>query len=91
MPEMLKSLRFYKLENSTRTILFRWAETIRSILLERWNRESNSWVSAPILWEATGIGGSADFDLISEDEAVFLIASKTISPVDAVRLTRAGL
>ena len=92
MSEMLKELRFYKEEFSDNTFtLFRWAETNTNLLLERWDTGANAWIHTPYFIEVTGIGGSVDYTQITEDEAVFLIASTKISPRDAVRLLTMGL
>ena len=91
MAEKLEELKYYKMDTLDGTLLFRWAETNKFLLTDRWDRVRNAWMDDPTFIEVTGIGGSTDYDRISEDEAVFLIASKTISPVDATRLLRKGL
>ncbi len=91
MAEKIKDLRFYKMDTLGGPILFRWTETSKLLLTDRWDRDRNAWMYDPAFIEVTGIGGSSDYDRISEDEAVFFITSKTISPIEAMRLTRAGL
>ena len=68
---MLKRVRFFKEEFSDHTsILYRWAETAgRPFIMDRWDENSKAWVSCPYFIEVLGIGGSAAYDLISEEEA----------------------
>jgi len=89
--EKPEELKYYKMDTLDGTLLFRWAETNKFLLTDRWDRARNAWMDDPTFIEVTGIGGSSDYDRISENEAVFLIASTTISPVEAVRLVREGL
>jgi len=72
--EMLKALRFYKEEFSDNTFtLFRWAETNTNLLLQRWDTGANAWIHAPYFIEVLGIGGSVDYDMISQEEAVEIL------------------
>ena len=91
MAEKLEELKYYKMDTLDGTLLFRWAKTTKLLLLDRWDRVRNAWLHDAAFIEVLGIGGSADYDLISEEEAVFLMASNTISPRNAVRLLREGL
>jgi len=92
MAERLKRVRFYKMDTLDRALLFRWAETIRQpFIMDRWDEKAKSWLDCPLFMEVLGIGGSSDYDLISPFEAALLIASKKISPVDAVSLLTEGL
>ena len=91
MPEMLKSLRFYKMDTLDGTLLFRWAMTTKLLLLDRWDRARNAWIDDPTFIEVTGIGGSLDYDLISENEALRLMVRWDYAPTDAERLLTEGL
>ena len=89
---MLKALRFFKEDFSDHTtILYRWAETIRSpFLMDRWDTGANAWVSCPYFIEVLGIGGSADYDLISEEEAVKIL-TPSLGKKAAAKAVLAGI
>ena len=91
MAEKLEELKYYKMDTLDGTLLFRWAETNKLLLTHRWDRVRNAWMDDPTFIEVTGIGGSTDYDRISENEAVFLMVSNTISPRDAVSLLTEGI
>jgi len=89
--EMLKELRFYKEEFSDNTFtLFRWAETTTNLLLQRWDTGANAWIHAPYFIEVTGIGGSADYDLISEEDVIRRL-TPTLGKNAAKKAPRSGL
>ncbi len=90
MATKLKDLRFYKFDLPDESLLFRWAETSERLFRERWDPSSEAWVSAPTFTEVTGIGGSADFDLISEDEVIRRL-TPTLGENSAKKAARAGL
>jgi len=89
--ERIKDLRFYKMDTLDGSILFRWTETTKLLLTDRWDRSRNAWLDDPTFYEVTGIGGSSDYDRLSENEALRLMVRWGYSPTDAERLLREGL
>ena len=91
MAEKLEELKYYKMDTLDGTLLFRWAKTTKLLLLDRWDRARNAWLDDPAFIEVTGIGGSSDYDRLSENEALRLLVRWDYSPTDAERLLREGI
>jgi len=89
--ERLKDLFFFKWDLvGGRTVLFRWVKTNARLLLDRWDEEEKEWVDDPAFIEVTGIGGSSDYDRISEEE-VTRILIPSIGKEAATKALRAGI
>ena len=89
--ELLWDLRFFKWDLiGGRTVLFRWVKTNARLLLDRWDTEEEKWIDDPAFMEVTGIGGSSDYDRITEEEVI-----KRLTPIlgknAAQKAPRAGL